>query len=254
MTPDKPCLDNARDRLDDYADGLLAPEPAGIVARHLEACAPCRNDLEWLRRFERAARAAHLSSAEIVDAAWGGLPANDPHLRDCPICREELEAVRGAVPVEAPRLLGPASSSSKQWSRSWMVQALAASLVAGIGVVLLISRGDAPPPRTSGGDSSTTRGLAAEVRDLAPSGELSRSGGELAFSWSGKPLARYAVLFFTADGRVLARIEVSGTRLLAGPLLRGRIESEAEFFWKVDPIEGDASASGSQLTRVAWKP
>ena len=255
MTTEYPCTDLARDRLDDFADGLLDAESAKVVAGHLESCPACRHELEWLRRFERTARNSHLSSAEIVEEAWSGQAVNESHLLDCLACREEVQAVHAAIPGEGPRLVKSAPLSARAWTRSWIAPAIAASLLFGFGIILFIGRGAAlgPSSRTSL-DPSTTRGLAAEVQGLAPSGELPRGRDGLAFSWNGKAGARYAVLFFAGDGRVIARAEASGTRLVAGPELRAKIESEPEFFWKVDPLEGDASTSGSRLTRIAWQP
>ena len=107
-----------------------------------------------------------------------------------------------------------------------------------------------------GGDGDVValpRGLGGEVLDLVPAGEVTRGGGELGFSWAGKPKARYAVQFFSSDGRLIARAGAEGTRFVADPGLRERLQKEREFFWKVEPIEGD-DAMGSRLTRVAWRP
>lgn len=248
MTPEKPCGDPARDLLDDFADGSLSPERAEGVAAHLESCETCRNDLDGLVRFERAARGSHLTTTEIVDAAWGRGDVDTSHVSDCPACREELAAVRAAIPPGIPRALERAPSKApRPWPRSWVAMGLAASLLAGVGLVV-ISRGE----RTVVAPSSA-RGPGDQVPGLVPAGDLARGLGELGFSWTGKPSARYAVLFFTSDGRVIDRVSVLGTRFVADPPLRGKLEHESEFFWKVDPIEGD-DASGSRLTRVAWRP
>lgn len=247
MTPETPCGDPARDLLDDFADRSLSPEQARVVAAHIESCEACRNDIDGLARLERAARASHLTTHEIVDAAWGRGDVDTSHILDCPACREELAAVRTAIPPSIPRGLESALSTAREpWLRSWVAMGLAASLLAGLGLVFL-NRAE-----RSAETPSIARGAGEGIPGLVPAGELVRGLEELGFSWNGKPAARYAVVFFTSDGQVIARVSVLGTRYVADALLRGRLEHEAEFFWKVDPIEGD-DASGSRLTRVAWR-
>ncbi len=58
-----------------------------------------------------------------------------------------------------------------------------------------------------------------------------------------------------ADHRpVRARAETEGTRHVASPDERSKLESQPVFFWKVESLDGVSAGPDSRLVRVSWAP
>ncbi len=239
MTTYPACAAPEQNLLQDLHDGALDPATARQVADHAATCAHCGPELSDLREFDAAMRSAHLSSDEVVEAAWGGPSATEPHLQLCMKCRDEVAAIRTAR-VDA-------GSDSRERRTSWAVPlALAATVVIGVGLAL--QREPNRPP------DATTRGEILKIDGLSPQGEVSRAASEMAFAWRGQADGRYALLFFTEDGRPLARTETLGTRYVVPPAERSRLEALPVFFWKVESLAGPGVGPDSQLVRVSWAP
>lgn len=217
-----------------------AQDGAVADAAHLEICDSCREHAAALESFDAAMRESHLTSDEIVDAAWTEVRDPEPHLAACDRCRQEVEAVRAAR-----ARLGDGSPSRAFLPSRWS-PALAALLLAGLGLALW------PQGGRDQGPSATIRGDASQIGGLAPSGEVARSSA-LAFVWKGRPAERYALSFFSEDGRPLMRIEVLGTTKVMDGDARRQLEREASYFWRVESLD-DPTVSASRLTRVVWKP
>jgi anti-sigma factor ChrR (cupin superfamily) len=99
------------DRLLWYAAGSLDPAESAEIERHLRECADCRGEVEAVRSLARTLRAdperAHVPADRLVawqDARSGLSPAEragiGDHLRRCPSCASDLDALRRANGVE----------------------------------------------------------------------------------------------------------------------------------------------------------
>ena len=75
--------------------GSLADGDRAAVERHLDGCGACREELAACRALVAGLEAAHLTSDEVVDAAWDG--AAPAHLADCARCRDEVALVRAST-------------------------------------------------------------------------------------------------------------------------------------------------------------
>ena len=238
MTSHPACAAPDQCLLQDLHDGALDPATARQVSDHAAACAHCGPELMDLREFEAAMLSAHLSSDEVVEAAWGGRSANEPHLLLCSKCRDEVGAIRTAR-VDA------GSGEAKRRTRWAVPLALAATVVVALGLVSSRRSGDESGP-------SNFRGEGLQIRGLVPQGEIPRSATELVFSWQGAADARYSVSFFSVDGRPLVSLLVTGPRAAVSGDDRAKLEAEASFFWKVEALGTDALAS--PLERITWRP
>ena len=119
------------ERLPWFAAGTLEGAEAAEIARHLEDCPECREEVDVLRSMTRTLRAVapmgHVAPEHLV-AYHEGRVALPDHLRSCPACRADLSAlVRADAALHAGgrrRLLGAAASllvvalAGWQWA-SW---------------------------------------------------------------------------------------------------------------------------------------
>lgn len=238
--------------LADLVDGSLDAQSASSVNAHLTTCPSAQVELSELRALHAAAFGNHLETSEIVSFAWDGVPPGETHLEFCSTCREEVEAVRAARP--------PQEASAEVWAQPerrpvrsappllfWQ-GAIAAVLVAGVGIVLL-SRPGAKDPSLA---PSVNRGVDT-IDNLQPAGSVARGAKELVFSWGGPRDLRYGLSFLSADGRLIRRVETLGNRwTLTGAHLE-LLERESEFFWKVEALDAGAMPA-EKVTRVAWQP
>ena len=238
MTTHPACAAPEQSLLQDLHDGALDPATARQVSDHAATCPHCGPELMDLREFEAAMGSAHLSSDEVVEAAWGGRLATEPHLLLCSKCRDEVGAIRTAR-VDA------GSGEAKRRIRWAVPLALAATVVVALGLVSSRRPGDESGP-------STFRGEGLQIRGLVPQGEIPRSATELVFSWQGVADARYSVSFFSVDGRPLVSLLVTGPRAAVSGDDRAKLEAEPAFFWKVEALGADAVAS--PLERITWRP
>ena len=238
MTTHPACAAPEQNLLQDLVDGALDPTTARQVSDHAATCGHCGPELSDLREFEAAMRSAHLSSDEVVEAAWGGRSATEPHLLLCSKCRDEVAAIRTAR-VDA------GSGEAKRRARWAVPLALAATVVVALGLV---------SSRRSDDESgrSTFRGEGLQIRGLVPQGEISRTAADPVFSWQGVADARYSVSFFSVDGRPLVSLLVTGPRAAVSGDDRATLEAETSFFWKVEALGTDAVAS--PLERITWRP
>jgi hypothetical protein len=109
------------------AAGTLAEEERAGVRAHVETCSDCREELQRSQELVGALRQLHLSSEEVVAAAWGDVPPPS-HLRACSRCRDEVALVRRVN--EGLRDAGSAHRFT------WGLAAAAAVVVA-VGVLLV---------------------------------------------------------------------------------------------------------------------
>lgn len=252
MNSETTCTAAEHALLQDFGDALLDAHTAARVAEHVRACASCARELQDLRAFEEAMRASHLTSEDVVEIAWTGTPGEgaQKHLEMCSVCRGDVEAVRAARRLEEEAVV---PMPGRRLRLGYIPLALAATIVIGVGLALFREPGSFSPGPNQGG-TSATRGDLSPIVGLAPHGDVSRGLGDLKFSWHGLPGARYAVLFFTEEGRPLARAETRGPQYSLEPEVRAKLESEAVFFWKVATLGDLSSGPESQLVRVSWKP
>lgn len=235
MTSPTSCPAPEQGLLQDLLDGVLDEATARRVTDHAATCAECGPELLDLREFEAVMRSAHLSSDEVVEAAWGGGAAAEPHLLLCSTCRDEVASVRAAR-----------ADAVVKAGTNWTIPlALAAALVVALGLISLNRPADEAGP-------STIRGEGLQIRGLVPQGDIPRSATELVFSWQGVADARYSVSFFSVDGRPLVSLLVTGPRAAVSGADRAKLEAETAFFWKVEALGADAVAS--PLERITWRP
>lgn len=148
-----------------YVAGALKPAEAGEVREHLDRCDECRRAADGLAAMvdalSRDADRAHVAAEDLVryEAASQeddpGLARRvEAHLLRCASCRLELALLRrlpsadGPLPLAEPSALRPSVSggSITTWlRRRWR---LAASLAAGLLIVVLVAelRDLQPPP------------------------------------------------------------------------------------------------------------
>ncbi len=75
-----------------WAAGTLSAEEAARVKRHMAGCAECQSAAAETERLVHGLRALHLTSEEVVAAAWD--EGAFAHLDVCTRCRDEVEALR----------------------------------------------------------------------------------------------------------------------------------------------------------------
>lgn len=238
MTPETHCpAEESRD-LGDLLDGSLAGAARERVLTHARSCPVCSVELSMGNSLKGVFDAAHLTGDEVIAAAWDGARDRAAHLDECSTCRNEVQAIRAARPMDAAR------------ERPFLPTALAALLVAGLG--LMMARPSARVAAPSGATSSL-RG-SGRIEAMTPRGVLPRSSRDLVFTWRGREDESYVVRFFAEDGRPLAQIEAVGTRAALSAEARAPLEAQAVFFWKVEPRALDRGQDGSPLIRVVWAP
>jgi hypothetical protein len=141
----------------EYAEGTLDPDQWEEVAEHLQHCDDCRS---WPETYDllvesvgrESSRQSHLSSDQLCTFALTPealeRSARDQaarHQAECDSCAQEIEMVRASVGKrkESPPLM-PATAV-KRSNRGQIGLALAAALIAVIGVAVMTRTPAAPP-------------------------------------------------------------------------------------------------------------
>jgi hypothetical protein len=112
------CAAPERDLLVFLAARTLEAGEEKAALQHVASCPECKEDLAEALHLARGVRSLHLTSEEVVDAAWAG--TRSAHLDACPQCDADVKAVqrsneeldRSALPR---RLAGGAQALP--WSR-----------------------------------------------------------------------------------------------------------------------------------------
>ncbi len=164
-------------RLEEYLDGELGPDVRGEVESHLASCAPCRGELDGLRRLERL-----------------------------------LLAAPAGAPPDAERLVAGIRARSRRGRGRWIGAAAAAAGLAAIVTLSLPERRPAIDVRAEleSYARAPSAGIEARIRSAGPPGlaalERSLADPEVRIQFSAASL-----LFRLADGptreRVLARFQ-----------------------------------------------
>jgi hypothetical protein len=149
------CAAPERELVPFFVTGSLADGERAAVERHLEGCVACGAELAACRALVAGLAAAHLTSDEIVEAAWDG--AAPAHLADCARCREEVEAVRAST-AELLRV----EARPPVWRRPQL--AWAAALVLAVPAALFVMEA----LRRGPADGPVMRGPSASSRVSAP--------------------------------------------------------------------------------------
>ncbi len=144
-----------------WAAGTLSAEEAARVKNHVAGCAECQTAAAEIERLVQGLRALHLTSEEVVAAAWG--EGSVEHLDICARCRDEVEALRAmnrdlqrpALFPQWPQHLARAAGAvnrelhrlapSPRWQRN-LAWAAGLILVTATTVTLLRAPAPAPPP------------------------------------------------------------------------------------------------------------
>lgn len=205
--------DSSVERLPWLANGALPPEEAAEVRSHLDGCAACAAEWEVVRRTVDAF-GVHPTVSELLDAADEG---EEPgwvagHLERCPDCREHLEMaldsrerLEASVEVAAPDTVRPSAGRF----RPWPILALAASLLAAVGLLGWIRQAE------------TAREAAAEVARLREETHALRRGREAAETRVAElahaEAQRQALAEALEDAQVKFRREKDRLRRLAVP-------------------------------------
>jgi hypothetical protein len=218
-----------------FVAGLSAPEEAGAIAAHIDACTVCRSEAAALLSMRRSLRAepeAHVSIEDLVAHDEGALDAQpgsraiiESHIGRCRDCRSDLESLSrarqlrdeaswGLRPVGAPV---SAVAGARRRSILWAAAAAAAAAIvvlSGAGLVIgpwrrpenrslppaLGSVTFMPPKRSGIADRSLVAGERAALRIVLPYG--------------------------TSDGPYRARIERGDGSIVVQPLATSFIDAE----------------------------
>lgn len=161
--------DEALRLLDDYVDGLLAPEPAAAVAAHIAACESCRGTEARTRRILAAAAALPAEIAPARDL-WPDLAA-----------RLQAEVV-------------PLAGARRVWNRPrWTALAAAAALLVATSAVVtvhLVSRQPegAKPTSERGGATLARTAVAGDLTAAIAEYERAAAALRLALAQNGASL------------------------------------------------------------------
>lgn len=158
-----------------YAEGLLPADEERSVEEHVNQCAQCSSDVEWLRRITAALkdnkRAFCPEARDLWESALHGRAPEGvlkEHVSNCPWCSRELEAyqrqrdevmpealwqqVKERLPESAKRDPRPDSPETTSWglqelvSRWFKIPALAAAAVAAVVLVFVFYPTDTTGP------------------------------------------------------------------------------------------------------------
>lgn len=191
------CTD-VQERLPWLISGSLDDDERRALESHLASCSECPAQLRAVREAS-ALYAAHLPTEILVDYALGR-PVEDisrdvleEHLGHCSTCAEELELVRQDRVVSAEQTFGALTEPSEHGSSPlsaqpapWRTLALAASVVAALGVGGLIwQSARAPAPSAN-----------VAVVELLPDSFVTRGGSATDETIEG---ARSSALIFVSD-------------------------------------------------------
>jgi hypothetical protein len=181
-------------------NGTLAPDEQKAVKDHLESCETCRSELA-AARLAAEVYAAHPTAQDLIDYVLErplrGLERQTlaRHLAGCPTCSEELALLRHSreeseIPPAAARPPAGRVLAGPWTARRWQAAALAASLLAFVGLAGLAwnqRQTAALHERVAAVEDAAARAgeLAAENRRLAATAgedrqEIARLEGELA--------------------------------------------------------------------------
>jgi hypothetical protein len=136
------CAAPEKDLLVFLAAGTLAPSEETAALQHASSCPQCKGDLAEAAQLARGVRSLHLTSEEVVDAAWEG--KRPPHLDVCPPCDAEVAAVQRSS-EELRGAGGPAlrlasiRTPDQGWSRLGSALSNAAVAYSGMAASILVA-------------------------------------------------------------------------------------------------------------------
>ena len=205
-------------RLARYLENRLDPDEREGAEEHLSGCAESRDRLVELHASRRG----------------------EPPLERAP---ESLKRAARAIPRRRRRRVRHPSGLPH---RRYL--AVAASLVAAVGMAALIYRGG--PGRPQGpADTDALRDVAtgpALLQPLAPDGEVA-SSAPIEFRWRGAPEAeRYTLTVLDALGDIVLRESTPADRLEVAPAATG-LEPGASYFWYVSAEMADGTSAQSEI-------
>lgn len=202
------------------------------TARHVEACATCRTEIERLQEAvgllrgsasleRRIATADCLDELVVADFVEGRLSVESrapvvAHLLTCARCRSVVKATAAAP-----------TASERRWPRWSLPLGLAAAAAL---VLLLVPRG---------GDDGSTPGLREPTvtSTIAPVPLTPAPGASVGrvdtLVWSSVPGAeRYRVRLYDSEGSVLWTVETADTSAALSDSVR--LQPGVSYFWRVE--------------------
>jgi hypothetical protein len=165
------------------------------LAKHVDACAFCKTELELLRSFQMAE-----------------IPAEDAAAVNAITQRLNRDAIARPRPIDAPRK--PRWTLAGSWVRT---ATLAAAAVLAIVAIGLQFRHNAPPALRHTTDSDVFRSQSVNI--LAPAGDLQTPPQEA--HWGSAPAAAsYQVRLLEVDGNQLWSATTTNTSVVFPPSVR----------------------------------
>jgi hypothetical protein len=131
--------------------GSLSAAESEVVLAHVAGCAACAEELAASRVLVEGLRDQHLTSEEVVAAAWDG--GHDSHLAVCPRCRSEVDELRSEVGRLAPR---DAPAGARAWPPALLAAAASVAVVVTATVLYRMQPTvePFPPPRPTATDAT----------------------------------------------------------------------------------------------------
>jgi len=193
-----------------HASGKLAPDEAQRVARHVQTCAQCRQDLQWERELLDEARRTPLDDDAMAGAADAALARLLPRL-----------GAQEAAPVPEPappptQAQGPASLP---WWRTlaaneprWLRWAAVAQCVVIAGLALVLARPQGEP-------EGAYRAMGASDAMGVPDGATAASGNVVIIFAPGASEQDLRRILQAQDARIVDGPTVTGAYVLSIPAI-----------------------------------
>jgi hypothetical protein len=202
----------------DELQQMLANSSSKNVSRHVERCPHCQASLAMLKSFESAKPVGR----QAASVAW--IVAR---------LRTEPSEPTSAATTPLPHRAG--FSRLPYWAGS-----LAAALIIGLGLSVLINRTDQPAPIVEPSGPQTMRSTAVHL--IGPAGSVVQT--PLKFQWNEVPgAASYSVQLMEVDGSSFWSGSTSQNALLVSPELKAAMRPGKPLLWKVVALD----ASGREV-------
>jgi anti-sigma factor RsiW len=181
-----------------HASGKLAPDEAQRVARHVQTCAQCRQDLQWERELLDEARRTPLDDEASPGAAEAALAGLLPRL-----------GAQEAVPMPAPAPLPWWRTLAANEPR-WLRWTAVAQCVVIAGLALVLARPQSEP-------EGAYRAMGASDAMGVPDGAAAASGNVVVIFAPGATEQDLRRILQTQDARIVDGPTVTGAYVLSIP-------------------------------------
>ena len=195
-----------------HASGRLTPDEAERVARHVQSCAQCRQDLQWERELLDEARyEPHADGDADIGAALARLLPKLGEQEAPPIAEGQRERA-AAVSFPAPALAAGASAWWRKLAANephWLRWAALAQCVIIAGLALLLAR---PEP-----EAAAYRSMGASDTTGAAAGAAASAGNAVVIFAPGISEQDLRRTLQAQDARIVDGPTVTGAYVLSIP-------------------------------------